>query len=1109
MSWSDRWGGAAYGLGFGDRLRDSRRWLLQLMCAVLSVLVLGGESIAVSCIGDCNGDREVTVDELLLGVNIALETASSAACPSFDANNDGSVTVDELLSAVGNALNGCPATPVPSSSPTPSTTPVAPTPSSTLRPTSSPTSSSTSTALPPTATPTPTTAVTPIFAASYRSTYTLVRDCRFSSEHGLVYIRVLVNSIGAQAYLNNANPLPVGTTVVKEEYASADCSDSSLLRWRVMRKEAPGFDPVDGDWHWQWVESNRSVTLNDKSTCIGCHTVPACLSRDHMCTLGSAPRGTLQTVLTRQPAALLSIAGTSANDVYAVGSDPGDGFGPYVLHYNGAYWQRLNTGKTGDLWWISVVPIDGAFYMAGVDRTVLRYEPQTNRFIDLLPPSGSEVLFGIWGTSATDIWAVGGNPTDESGGGLVLHFDGITWSPVDLSSLLPGGIPTLYKVWGRGVGDVYAVGRNGMILHYDGSVWSVIPSNTTQPLFTVHGNESLVAASGGFSGGVILEREGDQFVDRAPLGSPQMNGVFVPTDGQAVAVGIVGSLALRSDAGWKLADTGLSTQLDFHATWVDSDGGIWAVGGDLSGLSSGMLAYGGAQTIGSQVKAIVLCPPPSPNPGATVTVSYSRDIVPLFNSATCTSISCHGGPFASNSYDMRSYATTFGPGLFAKSLKLCEIVAGDPDNSFLIEKLQPSPRIGVRMPNMLAPLSDQQIGLVRTWIMEGAYDDSPATPTSQTSSPTPTSATMLTPRPTATVVPTSGATFTPDTACAQVGVICTVAGTGEQIFNGDGKPALETALYYPLGVHFDGQGRALIIDWNNLRIRRINNDGTIQTVMGEDYEGTPVDGALANQTPLHHASDIAFDPDGQLYVAGDHVPVVFRVGLDDRVFLAAGTTATGYSGDGGPALRANLNTPFGVLPDTKGGFYIADITANVIRYVNATGIINTVAGTGAGGYSGDGGPATAAQLSAPARMRLDGAGNLYFVETKNHVVRRLALDGTISTFAGSGRRGYDGDGGRATQALFNAPYDLAFAPNGDLYVADTGNSVIRRIDGSGIVSTVVGIGFTGFGGDRGNANTCTLNQPAGISFAGDGSLWISDTFNNRVRRVFAFLDRFE
>ena len=127
--------------------------------------------------------------------------------------------------------------------------------------------------------------------------------------------------------------------------------------------------------------------------------------------------------------------------------------------------------------------------------------------------------------------------------------------------------------------------------------------------------------------------------------------------------------------------------------------------------------------------------------------------------------------------------------------------------------------------------------------------------------------------------------------------------------------------------------------------------------MGKDYEGTPVDGALAVDTPLHHASDIAFDTESNLYLAGDHVPLVFRVGLDQRVHIVAGTMQVGYSGDGGPALQAELNTPYGVLPDDIGGYYFSDIGTNVIRYVDANGVIHPLAGNATRGYSGEGVPA--------------------------------------------------------------------------------------------------------------------------------------------------------
>ncbi len=310
---------------------------------------------------------------------------------------------------------------------------------------------------------------------------------------------------------------------------------------------------------------------------------------------------------------------------------------------------------------------------------------------------------------------------------------------------------------------------------------------------------------------------------------------------------------------------------------------------------------------------------------------------------------------------------------------------------------------------------------------------------------------------------------------------------------------------FPIDVTFDRLGRPLILDWNNLRLRRLNTDGTIETIMGRDFEDFPTDGALAVDTPLHHASDVEFDAEWNLYVAGDHVPVVFRVGSDDRVFTIAGSADYGYDGDGGPARQAKLSTPFGVLPDATGGFYVSDVDANVVRFVDAAGIIHTVAGTAELGYAGDGGPGTAALVAGPARLQFGPDGALYFCETKNHVVRRLAPDGTISTVAGTGQRGYAGDGGPAQLAQLDTPYDLRFAPNGDLYVADANNHAIRRIDGSGVITTVVGTGTGGFTGDGGAAAAARLRRPSGVVFDAEGSMWIADTSNHRVRRVWRFL----
>jgi sugar lactone lactonase YvrE len=337
------------------------------------------------------------------------------------------------------------------------------------------------------------------------------------------------------------------------------------------------------------------------------------------------------------------------------------------------------------------------------------------------------------------------------------------------------------------------------------------------------------------------------------------------------------------------------------------------------------------------------------------------------------------------------------------------------------------------------------------------------------------------------------------------GVICTVVGTGRSQFDGDGKLALATSLYLPLDVCFDSSGRPLILDWNNFRIRRVNAGGTVETVMGTGFEDEPVEGAPAPSTPLHHASDLETDAEGNLYVAGNHASFVFRVGVDQLVEIVAGSGEYGYDGDGGPGRSAALGAPYGVAVSPDGGFYFSDVEQHVVRYVNAEGIISTVLGDGVAGYTGDGGPGRSARIHGPTRLRLDEDGNLYVCDTDNHVVRRLDGGGVVMTIAGTGQPGYDGDGSPATAARLNAPHDLRFSSDGDLYVADSGNNVIRKVDGSTIITTVIGTGVAGFDGDGADARNCRLDRPSSVIFDVEGSLWISDTYNQRVRRVTHFL----
>jgi glucose/arabinose dehydrogenase len=277
--------------------------------------------------------------------------------------------------------------------------------------------------------------------------------------------------------------------------------------------------------------------------------------------------------------------------------------------------------------------------------------------------------------------------------------------------------------------------------------------------------------------------------------------------------------------------------------------------------------------------------------------------------------------------------------------------------------------------------------------------------------------------------------------------------------------------------------------------------GTISTIAGSDPFGDfSGDGGPATAAALNEPAGVAVLPDGGYLIADAGNDRVRRVFPDGSIKTVAGTGNYGFSGDGGPAAAADLQAPIGlaVLPD--GGFLIADAAAARIRRVSATGVITTVAGNGIRGFSGDGGPATAAEIFDPNGVAVLPDGG-FLIADGDYVVRRVSPTGIISTVAGTGVQGNSGDGGPATAAQLDLPYSVAVTPDGGFLIADTGNRRVRRVSPGGIITTVAGTGAQGSSGDGGAATAAQLNYPTGLATTPDGGFLIADWFGNRVRRV--------
>jgi len=337
----------------------------------------------------------------------------------------------------------------------------------------------------------------------------------------------------------------------------------------------------------------------------------------------------------------------------------------------------------------------------------------------------------------------------------------------------------------------------------------------------------------------------------------------------------------------------------------------------------------------------------------------------------------------------------------------------------------------------------------------------------------------------------------------QAQIITTVAGIGTPGYSGDGGAATAARIQGPYGVAVDATGTIYFADYSNHRIRKVTSNGIITTVAGTGVGGYNGDGVVATTASLYFPNAIAVDAAGNIFISDYLNNRIRKVSPNGMITTVAGTSAQGYSGDGGPATAAKLNSPSGITVDGAGNLFIGDYGNNRVRKVDgASGIITTVAGTGSRGYSGDGGAAIAAKIGAPQGLVVDAAGNLFFAEYLNHCIRRVdGSTGIITTVAGTGTQGYSGDGGPATTAQLRFPAGITVDDAGNLLIADRSNSCIRKVDTNGIITILVGTSTAGYKGDGGAATSAGLNRPWGIAVDASGNLFIGDSDNNRIRKV--------
>ncbi len=326
------------------------------------------------------------------------------------------------------------------------------------------------------------------------------------------------------------------------------------------------------------------------------------------------------------------------------------------------------------------------------------------------------------------------------------------------------------------------------------------------------------------------------------------------------------------------------------------------------------------------------------------------------------------------------------------------------------------------------------------------------------------------------------------------GNLKTIAGTGTAGYAGDGGAATAAQLNQPDGIGFDLKGNLYITDVFTAVVRKVDPSGNITTFAGNGTAGYMGDGGAATSAELNQPYSVTADAAGNVYIQDTGNNVIRKVDTTGKITTFAGTGTPGHAGDGGPATSARFNQNQGARFDQSGNFFVPQCGGASIRRIDPSGIITTVAGNFTAGFSGDGGPATSAQLSCPSGVAIDAAGNFYIADYFNQRIRKVDTHGTITTIAGDGNGAFLGDGGPAVSAEINLPNDIALDTAGNLYIADSGNNRVRKIDTKGIITTVAG-GLQ-------NAGSAGVNTPLGLAVDASGNLFFSDSGNSAVREVF-------